>query len=241
MASLNIVLHAHSEWSYDGSWTLSAIARLFGALGVDVVMMTEHDDGFSESRFTAYRAACAEASTPRCTLVPGIEYSSPENDIHLLTWGFGGFLGEHRPVAATLRDVASEGGVAIFAHPARRDAWRSYDDAWTPLLHGVELWNRKTDGVAPGEQGLALMRRTGLPGLAGVDFHRINQLYPLDHRLEIGGAASSGDIGETVIAAIRAGTLTPRVFRRPLIADSDFSLHRRAELLRRGARRLLRR
>jgi predicted metal-dependent phosphoesterase TrpH len=39
--------HVHSEWSYDGSWTLPRIAEAFGRRGSDVVLMSEHDKGFS--------------------------------------------------------------------------------------------------------------------------------------------------------------------------------------------------
>ena len=68
-------------------------------------MMTEHDQGFSADRFADYRAACAAASTPRCRLIPGIEYSSPENDVHILTWGMEGYLAEYRPVQETLEGM----------------------------------------------------------------------------------------------------------------------------------------
>jgi len=46
MKPLRVVLHANSTWSYDGRWSLVGIARLYGALGVGAVMMTEHDTGF---------------------------------------------------------------------------------------------------------------------------------------------------------------------------------------------------
>ena len=64
--SLNVVLHAHSVWSYDGRWTLSQIADFFGARGVDAVMMSEHDTEFDPQRFGEYRDACANASTSKC-------------------------------------------------------------------------------------------------------------------------------------------------------------------------------
>ena len=102
MTKIRAVLHAHSSWSYDGHWPLPEIARLYGRFGIRAVMMTEHDSGFDPASFQAYRAACAEASTSRCTLIPGIEYSSPDNDIHILTWGLQEFLAEHRPVMETL-------------------------------------------------------------------------------------------------------------------------------------------
>ena len=234
-----VVLHCHSTWSYDGHWELPAIARLFGALGADAVMMTEHDQGFSADRFTEYRAACAEASTPRCRLIPGIEYSSPENDVHILTWGMAGYLAEYRPVQETLEGVSDAGGVAVFAHPARREAWRLYDPAWTPLLSGLEIWNRKTDGVAPGIEALKLQAETGLPATVGVDFHRWRHYWPLSHRLE-----GAGEIEADAVAAARAGALTPQAFRRPLTdgsgAPTAARAHRALERARTGLRDLVR-
>ena len=92
---ISIALHNHSRWSYDGSWSLKGLARFFGTLGYDAVMMTEHDTGFDPDAFAAYRAECAAASTVRCRIIPGIEYSSPDNRIHILTWGLESFLAEH--------------------------------------------------------------------------------------------------------------------------------------------------
>lgn len=238
---LSVVLHAHSDWSYDGRWSLGALARLFGGLGVDVLMMSEHDDGFSQERFDAYRAACVAASTARCLLVPGIEYSSPDNDIHILTWGLTRFLGEHRPVEATLAEVHAEGGTAVLAHPHRRDVWRRFDPAWVPFLSGVEIWNRKTDGIAPGPEAVALADRTGLPGLVGVDFHRVNQTYPLDHAVQDGP-----DRAAAAVEAVRAGRATARAFGRPLRQPDGawhgeaLARHARFERLRLNLRNTLR-
>src|SRR5690625_2953222 len=139
MKLLRVVLHAHSTWSYDGCWELSRIARLFGRLGADAVLMTEHDTGFPADRYEEYRAACDAASTSKCRLVPGVEYSNPDNSVHILTWGLDRFLGEARAVEATLEDVGAAGGAAIFAHPARRDAWQLFRESWVPLLHGIEI------------------------------------------------------------------------------------------------------
>lgn len=234
---MRVVLHAHSKWSYDGSWTLADIAKLYGRWGVDVVMMTEHDTGFDPDRFAEYRAECAVASTPRCKLIPGIEYSSPDNDIHILTWGLHQFLAEHRPVAETLEKVAAGGGVAVFAHPIRRNAWQQYDPAWTPLLSGMEVWNRKSDGVAPGVEALSLMEQTGLPPTVGQDFHKLKQLYPLTHQVEIEGE----DLEAGLVEAIRDGALTPQAFRRNLFGRNRAlraGVHRGVERVRRSVRDL---
>lgn len=185
--SLRVVLHAHSTWSYDGHWSLPQIARFFGRFGVDAVLMSEHDTGFAPDRFEAYREACAAASTPKCRLIPGIEYSSPDNDIHILTWGLSRFLAEHRPVLETLDRVRTDGGVAIFAHPIRRQAFAKFDDRFIPLLDGIELWNRKSDGIAPGQEARTLLARTCLAPTVGCDFHRLRHFWPLWHEVEVEG------------------------------------------------------
>lgn len=236
---MRVVLHAHSTWSYDGHWDLPRIARTYGALGVDAVMMTEHDTGFAPDRFGEYRAACAAASTARCRLIPGIEYSSPENDIHILTWGLTGFLAEHRPVAETLHAVAEAGGAAIFAHPVRRRAWAAFDPAWVPHLSGIELWNRKSDGVTWGREAARLIRDTGLPATLGQDFHRARHVWPLTMTLP----RPQGDLEAGLVTALRAGAMTPQAFRRDLLAPDGTPRrgpHDALERTRRGLRDLLR-
>lgn len=238
MTVLRAVLHAHSTWSYDGRWSLSAIARLYGTLGVRVVMMTEHDTGFHPDSFADYRAACAAASDHRCTLIAGIEYSSPDNSIHILTWGLDRFLAEHRPVAETLASVRDLGGVAIFAHPVRRAAWRAFDPAWVPLLSGIELWNRKSDGLSWSPEALALIRDTGLPATVGQDFHHLRHLYPLTQRFELATEPQTpAALEKALVAALAEGHTEPHVFGRPLLAhDGPSGIHPKLEHTRRRIR-----
>lgn len=238
-ARFDAVLHAHSDWSYDGSWRLERIARLFGAIGARAVLMTEHDDTFSQDRLDEYRAACDAASSRRCRLVPGIEYSGPGNDVHILTWGVSRFLGSRRPVHEILDHVAAQGGVAVFAHPQRREVWRSFDPTWAPKLHGIEIWNRKSDGVAPFEEAIRLSETLGIAPTLGVDFHRLNQLYPLFCRVDGPGADPEAE----AIAAIRARRLELIAAGGRIGAGGDLrrgtGRHQRAERLRRGLKRLL--
>lgn len=237
--TITVGLHCHSLWSYDGSWTLADIAAFFGRRGYDAVMMSEHDTGFDPDRWPEFVAECAAASANGCRLFPGIEYSSPENDIHILTWGLDRFLAEHRPVSETLNRVAEEGGVAVFAHPLRRDAWKLYDPAWTPLLSGIELWNRKTDGVAPSRVAERMLAETGLPATLGIDFHVLRHFWPLSHRIEVGE-----DWQADIVEAIRHGRLDMRVFGRKVLGRGgapDVPLSRFAEGARRALKPLVRR
>ncbi|MEX0338902.1 MAG: PHP domain-containing protein [Arenibacterium sp.] len=233
---MKIVLHAHSVWSYDGVWELDQIARFYGRFGADVVMMSEHDTGFDPSRFAEYRAACEAASTPKCRLIPGIEYSSPDNDIHILTWGLDHFLAEHRPVAETLEQVRDKNGVAIFAHPVRRKAWQVFDPAWVPLLSGIEVWNRKSDGITIGGHALDLVRETGLPATVGQDFHRLRHAYPLTMRAT---CENADNLEAALVEDLRQGRMAPFAFGRPLFQTDGTpatALHDKAETLRRGMR-----
>src|SRR5215475_1961087 len=100
------VCHVHSEWSYDGSWSLQALASKFSRRGIRILMMTEHDRGFTPSRWQQYRDACASVSSDQMLVVPGIEYSDPTNRVHVLVWGQIPFLGEGRPTTQLLRTVA---------------------------------------------------------------------------------------------------------------------------------------
>src|SRR5437762_8885420 len=104
--------HVHSSWSYDGSCTLSDLTEKFSARGCRVLMMTEHDRGFTEMRFQQFRQACALASSSDILVIPGIEYSDAENRVHVLTWGLDVFLGENLPTAAMLEAVNASSGVA---------------------------------------------------------------------------------------------------------------------------------
>lgn len=234
MRDARVVLHVHSNWSYDGYWRLSDIARFYGALGIDAVLMTEHDTGFDPARFTEYQANCAAASTRRCTLIPGIEYSCPKNDIHVLTSGLRHFLSEHRPILETLQAVQEAGGVAILAHPVRRDAWSKFDPGWIPYLSGIELWNRKSDGITWSRRAWDLIQETGLPATVGQDFHRMRHFYPLT--LRIARTAQNASLEDMLITALRNGEGTPNVFGRKILNTSgvpNTKIHDRLERLRR--------
>lgn len=180
MRRVRTACHVHSEWSYDGRWSLAALAREFARRGYDVVLMAEHDRGFDEDRWQRYRSACARASD-EVLLVPGIEYGNADDSVHVAVWGELPFLGEGLATGRLLRRVRELGGAAVLAHPARRAAWEQVEPDWLELLAGVEVWNRKYDGWAPRREATDLLRDDGaMPtAFAGLDFHTDRQLSPL--------------------------------------------------------------
>jgi hypothetical protein len=210
VTALRVAAHVHSTWSYDGSWTLEQIARAFARQGRDAVLMAEHDRTFDEDRWADYREACAEASAEGALLVPGIEYSNADNLVHTAVWGVEEFLGRERPTAELLEDARD--GVSVIAHPGRRRAWETLAPECFELASGIEIWNRKYDGVAPGPAGVELARRHDLLPFAGLDFHTARQFFPLAMGADLSVPAEHPD---EVIQALRQGQLTPTAFALP--------------------------
>ena len=238
MTRLRAAVHVHSDWSYDGSWTLPAIARLFERLGYDAVLMSEHDRGWDGDTWAAYREACARVDDG-ALLVPGIEYSDAENRIHVPVWGDAPFLGEGLATPDLLARVRELGASAVFAHPARRRAAEAFDPAWGRDLVGVEWWNRKTDGYAPNPgAGRELAARGAVP-FASIDFHTVRQLLPLAMVLE----SDRGRSVEGAYRALRARRCRPEAFGTSALRFTrgrGLAATHAAERARRGTARLVR-
>lgn len=241
MTRVRVAAHVHSDWSYDGSWTLDALAAEFGRRGYDAVLMAEHDRGFDAERWDAFCAACAAASTSRLLVVPGIEYSDADNVVHVPVWGELPFLGEGLCTPELLDRVDAHGGVAILAHPARRDALHAIDPACLDRFTGIELWNRKYDGYAPSRAATELLRSgPDAVAMVGLDFHTRRQFHPLAMVMDLeDGVTEAG-----IVNAIRQRKAKATAFRVPALAltrGAAWPAIREVERARRGAARRLRR
>jgi len=231
--------HVHSTWSYDGKWKLDQVARSFSKRNYRVVLITEHDQGFDESKRLEHREACRMASSEEILLIPGIEYSDPTNVIHLLVWGDIPFIGSGAEPERILAAAKECGGIAVLAHPGRKDAWKRFNPNWSAMLLGIEFWNRKTDGWAPSEHAWPLLQRANSIPFAGLDFHDSRQFFPMATFLEMENPINEAG----VLAALRARRCRSKVFGlgAPALANGFRveALHR-AESLRRVAASLYR-
>jgi len=211
MKRLRVASHVHSEWSYDGSWSLDEISRAFGRRGYDAVLLAEHDRGFDAARWAQYRAACAVVSVG-ARLVPGIEYSDPTNSVHVPVWGDIAFLGESLETAELLAAARVAGGVAVLAHPGRRGAGRHLDPELLTYFTGIEIWNRKYDGYAPNRAAGDLVRaRPGVIPMVSLDFHTARQFHPLAMLVEVRSGATESEI----CAALAQRRARPAAFGLP--------------------------
>ena len=98
MRTVRAAPHVHSEWSYDAEWRLADLVAAFRERKYDAILTAEHDRGFDDDRWDAYREACAAASTDEVLMVPGMEYEDAESLVHIPVWGEAlAFLGAARP------------------------------------------------------------------------------------------------------------------------------------------------
>lgn len=214
MTAVRVATHVHSEWSYDGRWSLADLAGAFRRRGYGAVLLAEHDRGFDDARWEAYQGACAAASTSEIILVPGIEYSDPTNTVHVPVWGASPFLGEGVETGELLRRAQAAGGMATIAHPKRRDALSRIEPDWLGRLFGIELWNRKYDGIAPNRAVAELLHdRPELVPMVSLDFHTAKQFHPLAMVVELEAATTP----EGIIAALRARRVRPTAYRLPAL------------------------
>jgi hypothetical protein len=201
VTTIKAAFHVHSEWSYDAKLTLGEVAALFRRHRYDAVFMCEHDRGFGAERLNAYMVACKQAGLPTPLLVPGIEYADADDRVHIAVWGAVPFLGEGVPTTRLLQAVAEHDGVSVLAHPRRRDAWQIVDPDWLQLCTGIEIWTRKWDGWAPNKRACEWAADAGLVGVAALDLHGANQIFPLAMELEIAAPLSV----DACVDALRLG------------------------------------
>lgn len=205
MTLRRVLFHNHSTWS-DGRMALRTVARLGEYFGASAVVMSEHDYEFSSDKWDQYVDACRQASTQACVIIPGIEYSSSDDDIHIVTVGTPDFHGARRNLIDTIMEVRAQGGAAIFAHPRRRDCFKKLSRDLLAVLDGVEIWNRKADGLLPDKGYFNFARSHGLAATVGMDLHTWRQVFPMWNRID----APPGPLdGRIVATALRQRQIEP--------------------------------
>jgi len=104
--------HVHSHASYDGKDPVELILAHANEIGLDAVVITDHD--------TIHESLRAAELAPEYGLVgvPGVEVSTADG--HLLAVGVEEMPELRRPLGETVKEVRALGGVAIVPHPFQR-------------------------------------------------------------------------------------------------------------------------
>lgn len=212
MRELVLAPHIHTSASDDSDWDLERLCRWLGRSGFDGALVCDHDRTMNPARWQALQALCDAVGDRRSFLVvPGVEYQAPDHVVHIPVYGYGRFHGRSPDIDELLLGAAGT-GAAVFAHPARRDAWRQFNPAWAPQLVGIEVWNRKYDGVSPNSWALGATREHEIPPLAALDWHGPRQLFPLALRVADPGPGRNRARAGAVVAALRAREVRATAF-----------------------------
>lgn len=204
MRALVLAPHIHTSASDDSDWDLERLCRWLRLSGFDGALVCDHDRTMNPARWRALQALCDAVGDRRSFLiVPGVEYQDPDHVVHVPVYGYGDFHGRSPHIDDLLLAAASD-GAAVFAHPGRRSAWLRFDPAWAPQLAGIEVWNRKYDGVAPNTWAMNAARDHWIPPLTALDWHGPRQLFPLALRVADPGPGGNHVRAVAVVAALRA-------------------------------------
>ena len=204
MPRLRIDTHVHSDASYDGHDPVELILEHAADIGLDGVVITDHDVMHASLR--------AAELAPEYGLVgiPGVEVSTAHG--HLLAIGVEEMPPHRAPLRETVRWVRDHGGVAVVPHPFQRSRHGVPKRVLKRTdVDAVEVYNSWLFTGYKNRRARRFADRRGYPGVAGSDAHTV----PF-----VGRAYTELDVDErsadAVLDAIRRGQTATRGRRQPL-------------------------
>ena len=177
-----VAIHVHSDWSYDGSWTLPAIARTFSAASVTSRSSWPSTTATSTKPASVpLEETCARASTETLALVPS-GYSDPANTVSRPTVGRSPYTGRRtRDVPRSSIACQSVGGLAVLAHLSRRGVVKRFTPEWScPNCSGSASGIASTTAMPPtASPPTCCGSIPSCSTVASLDFHTARHFHPL--------------------------------------------------------------
>jgi len=210
-ATLRIDPHVHSRGSYDGHEPVELILDQAAAIGLDGVVVTDHD-AIEDSLHAAEWA-------PEFGLVgiPGVEVSTRVG--HLLALGVDELPPRGKPLDETVAAVRDLGGVAVVPHPFQRSRHGVRRRHLTDC-DGIEVYNSMLFTGYRNRRADAFASRWGYPRLGGSDAHAIQYVgrtYTEIRLPDVEPATPPSAVdGARVVEAIREGDTDLRGRRTPI-------------------------
>lgn len=190
--------HVHSTFS-DGRLTIPALVDLYGRRGFGAIAITDHvceeksllglsahwlEKTLTAESYALYMQVLTEEAERawdqyRMILLPGLELTKNSlrhsNSAHIVALGAHEFISADDSVEEILREIRSQGGLSIAAHPV-------HTGKLEPQTY--HLWNRRRElsslfdtwEVASGRQFSQEVARSGLPMIANSDLHHPRQM-----------------------------------------------------------------
>jgi predicted metal-dependent phosphoesterase TrpH len=160
-------LHMHTtRHSPDSSMDPSAMCRQARAIGLNGVVITEHDWLWTRDELDELRAR-----HPGLVILAGVEVSAREG--HFLAYGVTNPFATPHGIGVTdlCREVHRQGGAVVAAHPFRwRQPFNDILERQRPDLDGLELMTNNMDADCR-RRAAEVHRRLGICGLGSSDAH----------------------------------------------------------------------
>jgi predicted metal-dependent phosphoesterase TrpH len=205
--TLRIDPHVHSEGSYDGSDPVELLLEQAAEIGLDGIVVTDHDV-IHESR----RAA---ALAPEYGLlgIPGVEVSTAVG--HLLAIGVDEMPPRRAPLDETVAWIRDHGGVAVVPHPFQRSR-HGIPGRHLVDCDAVEVFNSWLFTGFRNRRARRFAAERGYPAVAASDAHSVAHVGRAYTELVVEGVDRATLDGETVLEAVRGGATRMRGRRQPI-------------------------
>lgn len=206
MTDIRIDPHVHSEDSYDGKEPVELILEHAADIGLDGVIITDHDEIDESLR------AAEMASEYGLVGVPGVEVSTSHG--HLLALGVEEKPPKRQPFTDTVERVRELGGAAVVPHPFQVTRHGVKKKRITDC-DGVEVYNSWLFTGYRNRRARAFAYQHGYPRLGGSDAHSITTLGRAYTEVDVDGE-HGGVTSDNVISAIKKGDTSIHGRRVPI-------------------------
>lgn len=205
--SLQIDLHVHSEGSYDGSEPVDLVLEHAADIGLDGVVITDHDT------ITESLRAAELASEYGLVGIPGVEVSTAHG--HLLAIGVEEMPPRRAPYDETVEWVRDHGGVAIVPHPFQRTR-HGVRKKNIPDVDAVEAFNAWLFTGYKNRRARRFADAFGYPTVAASDAHTLPYVGRAYTEITVEAADRQSVTAADVLAAIREGSTAVQGRRAPI-------------------------
>lgn len=160
--TLRIDPHVHSAASFDATASIETILRRARAVALDGVVITDHD------HLASSLEAADRAADYGLVGIPGVEVSTAVG--HLLALGVDRRPEPGRSLAETVRQIRTQGGVAVVPHPFQRSR-HGIRKANIGDVDGIEVYNGLAMTGYRNRRARLFALRRGYPMIGGSDAH----------------------------------------------------------------------
>lgn len=141
------VIHVHSVYS-DGSGAIEEIMRAATELGLDFVIVTDHNT--LKARADGYEGYYFNARHRPTLCLISYEVNDLRDQNHYLALGVSRTMHKRKSALEYVEAAREAGGFGVIAHPhEKRDAFENYPPfpwtEWNAAFDGIEIWNQMSE------------------------------------------------------------------------------------------------